>query len=101
MLAETNFPLVSIVILNYNGKNCLSNCLSSVLDTKYSNFEVILVDNASTDYSLEMAQEVFGSDSRLRVVKNKTNVGFSGGNNVGFSFAKGDYIVFLNNDTVV
>ena len=101
MQAETNYPLVSIIILNYNGESCLANCLSSVLETRYSNFEVILVDNASTDSSFEMAQEAFGADSRLRFVKNKVNLGFSGGNNVGFSYSKGDYIVFLNNDTVV
>jgi GT2 family glycosyltransferase len=98
---ETNYSLVSIVILNYNGKNYLMNCISSVLATKYPNFEVILVDNASTDSSLESVQEAFGADSRLKVVKNNLNLGFSGGNNVGFSYSKGDYIVFLNNDTVV
>jgi GT2 family glycosyltransferase len=77
------------------------NCISSVLATKYSNFEVILVDNASTDSSLETAVKAFGADPRIKVVKNKLNLGFSGGNNVGFGYSKGDYIVFLNNDTVV
>lgn len=95
-----HLPLVSIVILNYNGENCLPNCLSSVLKTKYSNFEVILVDNASTDSSLKIA-ETFRNDSRLKIVSSKTNLGFSGGNNFGYSFSKGEYIAFLNNDTEV
>ena len=101
MQVKTDLPLVSVVILNYNGESCLLNCLSSVLQTVYSNFEVILADNASTDSSLEMAQQSFGNDSRLKIVKSTKNLGFSGGNNFGYNFAKGEYIVFLNNDTVV
>jgi glycosyltransferase involved in cell wall biosynthesis len=62
--ADTDYPLVSVIILNYNGESYLANCLSSVLETRYSNFEVILVDNASTDSSLKMAQEAFGADPR-------------------------------------
>ena len=52
-------PLVSIVILNYNGENYLEDCLNSVLETSYRNFEVILVDNASHDRSLRIVQRSF------------------------------------------
>ena len=100
-MSSLNFPLVSVVILNYNGKNCLSNCLRSVLKSSYPNFEVVLVDNASKDDSLKTAQEAFGADPRLTIVANRVNVGFSGGNNVGFDHSMGEYIAFLNNDTVV
>ena len=101
MQDEQNRPSVSIVILNYNGKSCLQECLSSVLKTNYPNFEVILVDNASKDNSLKTAQAVFGADPRLKIVNSRVNVGFSGGNNIGFTYSLGKYIVFLNNDTIV
>lgn len=94
-------PFVSIILLNFNGKSCLEKCLSSVLRTNYPNFEVILVDNASTDNSLTLAEQSFEGDKRLRFVKNSENLGFSGGNNVGFKHAKGEFVVFLNNDTIV
>jgi GT2 family glycosyltransferase len=94
-------PLVSIIILNYNGNNYLQACLQSVLNNRYPNFEVILVDNASTDNSLKDAKNQFSSDSRLKFVQTNKNLGFSGGNNVGFTHCKGDYVVFLNNDTLV
>ena len=100
MLVQKNAPLVSVIILNFNGENYLERCLFSVLSTKYPNFEVIFVDNASTDSSLKIVEKTFGNDQRLRIFRSTKNLGFSGGNNFGFSHAKGDYIVFLNNDTI-
>lgn len=94
-------PLASVVILNFNGKSFLNDCLKSVLSNRYTNYEVILVDNNSTDDSLELARKSFGNDPHLKIVESCTNLGFSGGNNIGFAYAKGDYIAFLNNDTVV
>ncbi len=81
-------------------KTIWSQCLSSVLSTKYPNFEVIFVDNASTDSSLKIVENTFGNDSRLRIFRSNQNLGFSGGNNFGFSHARGEYIAFLNNDTI-
>lgn len=94
-------PFVSVIILNYNGKSYLENCISSVLRTNYSNFEVILFDNFSTDSSLRTVEAAFENDHRLRIIRNNENSGFSGGNNLGLSYSKGTYVVFLNNDTVV
>jgi hypothetical protein len=101
LLAQENVPFISVIILNFNGANYLESCLSSVLGTKYPNFEVIFVDNASTDSSLKIVERTFGKDPRLRIFRSPKNLGFSGGNNFGFSQARGDYIVFLNNDTTV
>ena len=94
-------PLISVIVLNYNGKEFVNDCLCSVLKTEYNNFEVILVDNSSTDKSFELALEKFGCDLHLRVVKNYKNLFFAEGNNRGIREARGEYVVILNNDTVV
>lgn len=94
-------PKVFIVVLNYNGQDCLKRCLSSVFKTDYENFEVIVVDNGSVDGSLEMARQHF---SRAIFIKNEVNLGFASGVNVGIRFAlerMADYVVLLNYDTVV
>ena len=94
-------PFVSIIIVNFNGKRFLNECLSTVLGTKYPNFEVIFVDNASTDKSLDLVNKLFAKNKCLKIIRNSKNLGFGPANNVGFKQAKGDYIVFLNNDTSV
>lgn len=95
------YPFVSIVVLNFNGKDYLPNCIDSVLKNKYPNFELILVDNASTDGSIQPIRDLYGSDPRIEIVESRENLGFSGGNNLGFEHSRGEYIVFLNNDTRV
>jgi len=98
---KRDMPLASIVILNYNGKSFLGNCLTSVLKTSYPNFEVILVDNGSHDSSVDFVIKKFGENKNLRIVPLSKNNGFAEGNNMGAKYAHGDYLVFLNNDTVV
>lgn len=94
-------PKVFVVVLNYNGRDVLDQCLSGLFRQDYPNFSVILVDNASTDGSLEAAKKKF---SRGVFIKNETNLGFSAGNNVGirFSLERGaQYVFLLNNDTEI
>lgn len=88
--------LVSVVILNWNGKEFIRGCLDSVFAQDYKNLEVIVVDNASTDGSPEMIEKEYKD---VVLIRNKENLGFGGGNNVGIKYAHGDYIVMLNNDT--
>ena len=70
-----DYPLVSVIILNYNGlKNLheiLEKCIESVLKTDYPNFEVLFVDNASTDGSVEFIEKKFGWNKRLRIIQNE------------------------------
>jgi GT2 family glycosyltransferase len=90
-------PLVSIIIVNWNGFEFLDGCLSLIRSNDYRNYEVILVDNGSTDGSVKFVREKF---SEIKLIEAKKNLGFAGGNNIGYGAAKGDYILFLNNDTV-
>lgn len=89
-------PLVSIIIVNWNGKRFLKGCLESVFAQSYKNFEVILVDNGSTDGSVGFVRENF---PLTVVLENKDNLGFAAGNNRGIEAAKGEFIATLNNDT--
>lgn len=91
-------PLVSIVILNWNGKKHLLKCLASLSRVTYKPIEIIVVDNNSTDDSIESVKEEF---SFVTIIANATNRGYSGGNNDGIMKAKGKYVFILNNDTEV
>ncbi|MEK6728353.1 MAG: glycosyltransferase family 2 protein [Candidatus Omnitrophota bacterium] len=90
-------PLVSIIIVNHNGIEFVNTCLRSVLNCAYGNFEVIFVDNGSTDESLEYVKKVFGR--RLTFVENRASLGPAVGRNKGVKLAKGKYLIFLDNDT--
>ena len=95
------FPLVHIVVLNHDGKGHLEYCLPSLLATEYPNYCILLVDNGSTDDSVEYARENF---PQVTIVQNEENLGWAGGNNVGIRYAlnhDADYIVLQNNDTKV
>lgn len=94
-------PLVSLVIVNHNGIEFVDACLRSIFESSYGNFEVIFVDNGSTDKSLEYAKENFGSDRRINFVENRASLGPAVGRNRGAKLAKGKYLIFLDNDTKV
>ncbi|EKD94515.1 MAG: hypothetical protein ACD_26C00034G0050 [uncultured bacterium] len=93
-------PKVSIIITNYNGGQVLLNCIESVKKINYPNFELILVDDMSVDDSF---QKVLNNKGKLKIksVINKRNLGFAGANNEGLRLAFGDYVLLLNNDTLV
>ena len=91
-------PLVSVVVLNWNGRHFLETCLSSLLRQTYPNYEIWLVDNGSEDGSVEYVQTHFPT---VQVLALGHNTGFSAGNNAGMRAARGEYIALLNNDTEV
>ena len=91
-------PLLSVIIPNWNGKKFLGECIDSLKEQTFRDFETILVDNGSTDGSAELAKERYGEF--LRIIRNSKNLGFTGGNNIGIRAARGEFIVLLNNDTL-
>ncbi len=91
-------PIVSVVILNWNGAGVIKECIDSVLDQSLRDFEIIVVDNGSDDGSPEMIAEIYPESVLL--IRNEKNEGFSKGCNIGISKARGKYIALLNNDAV-
>lgn len=91
--------MASVIIVNWNGKELLKECLSSLKNQTYKNFEVIVVDNGSTDGSGELLRsEYYGF---VKLISLEKNTGFGKGNNIGIKHSKGSYILLLNNDCVV
>jgi hypothetical protein len=91
--------VVSIIIVNYNGKPFLSTCLESALAQTYPRTEILLIDNQSTDGSYERA--VHEHASRIHIVRSESNLGYPGALNRGADMCAGEYIVFLNNDAAL
>lgn len=89
---------VSIIIVNYNGKIFLKDCLNSISATEAAGEEIIVVDNSSIDGSVEYIKENFPD---VVLIELDRNYGFAKANNIGVEKARGEYIVFLNNDTIV
>jgi GT2 family glycosyltransferase len=88
----------SVIVVNYNGKDYIGKCLTSVMSSISRDDEVLLVDNASADGSADYIERAF---PEVRVVRNRDNVGFGQGSNVGACLANGRYLAFVNPDTVV
>ena len=97
-VTDNNQPSVSIIIVNYNGRDLLQSCLASIYAQSFHSIEVIVVDNGSLDGTVEYVRENF---PRTLLVPLPENRGFAGANNEGLRHATGDYILLLNNDTVV
>lgn len=89
-------PLISVVVVNWNGLPVIESCVESLLRQTYQSMEVIIVDNGSGDGSPDLIRNRF---PRVRLIVNEKNLGFGGGNNVGIKASKGQYIMILNNDT--
>lgn len=94
----TRQPLVSILVLNYNGIKFCEDCFSSIRELNYPNYEVIMIDNSSTDTSVSYVRMTF---PEVKIIALKENYGFAKANNIGSNSARGDYLFFLNQDIVI
>lgn len=89
--------MVSIIIVNWNGKHFLKPCLDSIRNQTYRDYEIILVDNGSVDGSVEFVEENF---PEVRVLRLSQNRGFAGASNLGYQISQGEFIALLNNDAI-
>lgn len=93
---------VGIILVNYNGAKFNSDCIESIKKSSHSNFEIIVVDNASNDESVMILERDYSKD--IVLIKSAENLGFSGANNLGIDYALSngcDYVMLLNNDTII
>ena len=88
-------PFCSVVILNYNGKDLLEKFLPSVVNLEYPNYEIVIVDNASSDGSIEFIKSKYPN---CKLVINNENFGTAEGSNIGARQTKGEYVFWLSND---
>jgi hypothetical protein len=92
--------LLSIIIVNYNGVEFVDDCVQSILRSTYPDFEIIVVDNNSTDQSARVLDK-YRKDLRFKPVYLSENLYYAAGNNIGISRSKGEYLLFLNMDTIL
>lgn len=90
--------LVSVLILNWNTKQFLLDCLICLAKQSYSRIEIIIVDNGSTDGSLPILRKLY-KQRKIIFIENKTNIGFAEGNNQAYGVSRGEYVLVLNADT--
>ena len=96
------YPRISLIVLTYNNLNYTRQCLESIYaKTSYPNFEVVIVDNASTDGTTQFLLSFAETHPLVKLVLNRENLGFAAGNNQGVEASTGETVVFLNNDIVV
>lgn len=87
--------MISVIIVNYNGEKLIRQSLQCLINQKYQNTEIILVDNASKDNSVSLIRREF---PMVNLIEHPVNSGFTGGNHLGLKAAKGEYIALLNGD---
>lgn len=98
---KNKFPLVSIIIVNWNGGQMFNDCLETLEKLDYPQWELILVDNGSKDESQYLVKKHNLKFRNYELIQNKTNLGFAEPNNQGYRISKGKYVLLLNNDTKI
>lgn len=95
-------PTLSIITISYNTRDILRACLTSIIKFTHDlDYEIIVVSTGSSDGSLEMIKDFSRQNPRVKLVDAKGNIGFGRGNNLGVEHASGEYLLFLNSDTLI
>jgi len=100
---KTKSPLISVIMLNYNGLKYIKRTIPQILKLDYPNYEFIIVDNGSADGSIEFIKEmqIKSEKVKIRLIENGENLGYSKGKNIGVKHAKGEYVLLLDNDVLI
>ena len=93
--------MISIITTVYNIENYIIECLESILNQTFNDFELIIINDCSTDNSLNIINSYAKKDKRIRIINNEKNMGCGMGRYIGISEAKGDYIAFIDGDDYV
>src|SRR3989344_5397134 len=96
-----NKPLVSVIVLSYNSRRYIERCLDTLVDQDYPNMEIFVIVNGSADGSRELIKERYGRHRKVRLLEPAENLWYSRGNNLGIAESRGEYILALNQDTVL
>jgi GT2 family glycosyltransferase len=98
-------PKLSIVILAWNNQKDLQNCIESIIETYQEYYQLIIVDNASTDhtpeYLVKLEKNWNQKNSKLKIITNNKNLGYAEGNNVALDYIEGEYTLWLNQDIIL
>jgi GT2 family glycosyltransferase len=98
---QKNLPLVSINLLSWNGEKYIRDCLGSVFNQTYPNLEIVIVDNGSTDKTVDYLKEIKTKKRDLKIIFNPKNIGFAAGHNQLIRESKGEFILCLNQDVIL
>jgi len=97
-IPSDKLPKISVIVVTYNSEKYIKKCLDSILESNYPNYEILVIDNASSDNTLS---ELKKFQNKLKLIKNKKNLGFTKANNIGIKNSKGKIIVLINPDAYV
>jgi len=99
-MRSKNFPQISVVMAVYNSVNFIDEAIKSILNQTFEDFELIIIDDASTDGSISAINHFAKRDKRIKVIKNKNNLGVAESRNKGLKIARGKYIAITDSDDV-
>jgi len=100
-MKKTKYPPISIIIPNWNGGEKITRCLNSIKSLDYPSYEVIVIDNNSSDGSNKEIKKKFGKFKKFKLIENKENKGLSKALNQGIKNSKSDFLLFLDNDVIL